>query len=376
MKSLFGNYQPEIDHISLAGFKSVKNLDHFEIRPINILIGANGVGKSNFVSIFSFLHEIREGRLQEYVRRAGGAEQILYFGSKTTDEITFKISFRKEVNSYNLTLTPTSDDTLVPTREVASYWDKNRYNSPFNSPLWPEENGREAGISSSKLKRTDDWVRERLGRWRVYHLHDSSATSPMRKTAQVADNRFLRDDAANLPAFLYLLKQKYQTSYSLIRATIRQVAPFFDDFNLEPDRLNSETIRLSWKHRNSDQYFGASALSDGTLRFMALAALFLQPPELRPAAIILDEPELGLHPKAIALLSSLIKQASIGSQVILSTQSPVLLDHFNPEDVVVAERQKGETVFRRLESGPLESWLTDYGLGQLWEKNELGGRPQ
>ncbi len=160
----------------------------------------------------------------------------------------------------------------------------------------------------------------------------------MRKTAQLADVRYLRDDAANLAAFLYLLQLNHKASYNQIRSTIRLVAPFFDDFNLVPDLFNPETIRLSWKHRNSDQYFGAAALSDGTLRFIALATLFLQPATIRPSTIILDEPELGLHPSAIALLASLIKQAAIDSQVILSTQSPILLDHFSPEDIVVAER--------------------------------------
>jgi predicted ATPase len=367
----------EIDYISLAGFKSVKNVNKLEIRPINILIGANGSGKSNFVGVFSFLHEVREGRLQDYVRRAGGAEQLLYFGSKTTPEIKFTISFRGEVNQYELILSSTVEDTLVPTNETASYWDKSRYpNGPYNSGLFAMESGREAGISSTQLSGTSDWVRERLGRWRVYHLHDTSESSPMKKTAQVADNSFLRDDASNLAAFLYLLKLRHQSSYALIRATVIQVAPFFDDFNLEPDRLNLDTIRLSWKHRNSDQYFGAAALSDGTLRFMALATLFLQPKELRPSTIILDEPELGLHPKAIVLLAALIKQAASHCQVILSTQSPILLDHFSPEDVIVAERQDGETVLKRLDRAPLETWLVDYGLGQLWEKNELGGRPK
>ena len=197
----------------------------------------------------------------------------------------------------------------------------------------------------------------------------------MRKTAQVNDNQYLRPNGSNLPAFLYLLKEKYPDSYRLITGAIRRVAPYFEDFALEPDRLNEETIRLEWRHKGSDQYFGPSSLSDGTLRFIVLATLLLQPPELRPSVILVDEPELGLHPAAIEMLASLVRQASTSSQVVLSTQSSLLLDHFSPEQVLVAEREKGATNLRRLDPDRLQEWLVDYSLGQLWEKNELGGRP-
>lgn len=197
----------------------------------------------------------------------------------------------------------------------------------------------------------------------------------MKKTADVNDNRYLRSDGSNLAAFLYYLRRKHESAYSLIRRTAQRAAPFFDDFLLEPQKLNPDKIRLEWKHKGSDAYFDASSLSDGTLRFMALATLFLQPDEYRPSVILVDEPEIGLHPYAITLLASLVKQASIKTQVIVSTQSPLLLDHFQPEDVLVADRVDGGTQFTRLESMRLTTWLEDYSLGQLWEKNELGGRP-
>jgi predicted ATPase len=197
----------------------------------------------------------------------------------------------------------------------------------------------------------------------------------MRKTAKVDDNRILRPGGSNLAAFLYHLRQKYEASYWLIVLTVQRVAPFFDDFLLEPRGLESTDIRLEWRHKTSDQYFDASSLSDGTLRFIALATLFLQPEQYRPSIILVDEPELGLHPYAIEVLAALVRQASVTSQVIVSTQSSLLLDHFQPEDVLVADRVDGGTQLTRLESEPLAKWLEDYSLGQLWEKNEIGGRP-
>lgn len=365
---------PELDYITVKGFKSIASIEKLALRPINVIIGPNGSGKSNFIGVFSFLHAIREGGLNDYVRRAGGADQLLYFGSKVTSEIRLLVSFRQEVNQYELSLKPSADDSLYPSDETVSYWEK-QYPTPISRYLKPRDNGREAGISSPKVQRIADWVHTRLGRWRLYHVHDTSASSPMRKTAQLNDNAFLRPDGSNLPAFLYLLQEKHENEYSLIRRTIQRVAPFFDNFLLAPDPLNEETIRLAWKHKKSDQYFGASSLSDGTMRFITLATLLLQPEKLRPSVILVDEPELGLHPAAITMLASLIKIASEKTQVIVSTQSPLLLDHFQPEDVLVANRVEGSTQFTRLESEKLENWLQDYSLGQLWEKNEFGGRP-
>lgn len=364
-----------LDYITIRGFRSIAAVEKVPIRAINVLIGANGSGKSNFIGAFSFLHAIREGRLQEYVRRAGGAEQILHYGAKHTKELSFHVSFSSEVNQYRIAMIPTVDDTLAPITETVFFWNKS-YPRPWSDSLTSRNGGREAGISEPSAKDTTRWVQLRLDRWRLYHVHDTSQSSPMRRTAHLNDNQFLRPDGSNLSAFLYLLQQKHEAAYRLIRRTIQRVAPFFDDFVLVPDQLNSDTIRLAWKHRRSDQYFGAAAFSDGTLRFILLTTLFLQPRELRPTTILVDEPELGLHPFAMEVLASMVKQASIETQVILSTQSAILLDHFEPDDVMVAERIDDATQIRRLESEPLQEWLKEYSLGQLWEKNELGGRPK
>jgi predicted ATPase len=365
-----------LDYITIRGFKSISSLERLTLKPVNILIGPNGSGKSNFIGVFSFLHAIREGRLRDYVTRAGGAEKLLHFGSKTTKEIVIHLSFSDEVNQYELTLSPTADDGLYPSTENTSFWDKVRYpKKPYNDFLSARENDREAGISDPRLVKVPGWVRARLAGWRLYHLHDTSASSPMRKTAKLDDNSFLRADGSNLASFLYYLREKEEASYSLIRRTIQRVAPFFDDFRLQPLRLKPDDIKLEWKHRNSDQYFDASSLSDGTLRFIALTTLFLQGNAHLPSVVLVDEPELGLHPYAITMLASLIRQASQHTQVIVSTQSSLLLDHFDPSDVLVANRVSGGTEIKRLESAQLADWRDEYSLGQLWEKNEFSGRP-
>lgn len=362
----------ELDFITVKGFKSIASIEKFPLRAINLVIGPNGSGKSNFIGVFSFLHAIREGHLQDYVVRNGGAEKILHFGSKVTNKLEIHISFEDGVSEHSIELVPTPNDQLQPTSEYVYFRDKS---SPGRIKKRLTPRGLEAGISDPSTRKIVTQVQRRLDRWRLYHFHDTSPNSPMKKTNNINDNRFLRPDGSNLAAFLYYLKKKHEAAYGLIRRAIQRVAPFFDDFQLEPLKLNPDTILLQWRHKNSEAYFDASSLSDGTLRFIALATLFLQPEQYRPSVILVDEPELGLHPFAITLLASLVKQSSTSTQVILGTQSPLLLDHFRPEDVLVADRVNGGTQFTRLETEKLATWLEDYSLGQLWEKNEIGGRP-
>ncbi len=363
----------ELDMITVKGFKSIASVEQLRLGAINVLIGPNGSGKSNFIGVFEFLHAIREGHLQQYVLKAGGAERVLYFGSKVTKALQIHISFQNGNNQYEIDLQPTDADELVPTSETVYFWDKKRYPTPYRQPL--VRVGKEAGISDGQASGVTYFVRRHLNRWRLYHFHDTSSSSPMKKTGDLHDNRYLRPDGSNLAPFLYFLRQKHETSYNLIRHMVQAMAPFFDDFQLEPQQLNPDKIRLEWRHKESDAYFDGSALSDGTLRFIALATLFLQPAECQPSVILVDEPELGLHPFAINLLGGMVKTAAHNSQVILSTQSPLLLDEFTPEDVLVAEREGNATTFQRLDADRLQSWLADYSLGELWQKNELGGRP-
>ena len=367
-----------LDWITIEGFKSIKSVEELDLRPINVLIGANGAGKSNFLEVFSFLNAIRLGRLRNYVGKSHGADKILHFGSKTTHQLSIEVVFENGERKYNIDLAPNDADGMFPSNEnVYTSVKQERIPGDAFSTLYALLGGdSEAGISNTKqISRAITCVREHLFHWRLYHFHDTSSLSPIKKTVALNDNRYLRHDGSNLAAFLYYLREKHGRSYDMIRRTVRLIAPFFDDFILEPLALNEETILLEWRHRGSDDYFNAASLSDGSLRFIALATLLLQPKELRPSVILLDEPELGLHPAAIAILASLIKQVSTENQIIVATQSPIFLDHFEPEDVLVAERAEGATQFTRLEGAKLKIWLEDYSLGQLWEKNELGGRP-
>lgn len=362
----------KLDYLSVKGFLSIGEIDKLPIGSINVLVGANGSGKSNFIQSFEFLRSVRNGTLQQYTEIRGGAEKLLFFGSKTTKTIEYEVSFSDGTNGYRIKFAPTDDDKLSIKSEHNWYWDK-AYPQPLEKPMTSK--GGEAAISRQSSSSIEKYVQNHLESWRVYHFHDTSSSSPMKKTADINDNRIYRPDGSNIAPYLYLLKKTNSKAYSHICSTICKIAPFFRDFHLEPLRLNPDKIKLEWLHTKSESYFDASSLSDGTLRFICLAVLFLQPKDQMPSVILVDEPELGLHPSAIHLLYSMIRSASSNVQVIISTQSPILLDYFDPSEVLVAEQIDGSTKLSRLDSQSLKDWLEDYSLGELWEKNLIGGKP-
>jgi predicted ATPase len=363
-----------IEKITIKGFKSIRNLSGFSLGKLNILIGANGVGKSNFVSYFRMLSEMVEQRLQVWTTKQGKADRILSYGVKETSELESFISFG--LNGYRFKLEPTVDASFTFSDELLFF------NGPFDAKEWIDLG---SGHSESMLKdkyekavkdSVEDYVYTSIFNWKVFHFHDTSDTAGVKRLSSVHDNEYLRPDASNLAAYLYYLKNSHQNTYSRIRKTIGLAIPFFDDFVLKPQSLESgeEQIRLLWKQKDSDYALWPSQLSDGSIRFICLTVALMQPEP--PSTIIIDEPELGLHPFAITLLGALIRSAAHRMQVIVSTQSAPLVNEFSIDDLIVVERENGETVFHRHRQKEFEIWLEEYSVGELWEKNLLGGRPK
>ena len=360
-----------LDHIRVEGFKSIRNLD-LGLNSLNVLIGANGAGKSNFLSLFRLLNQMVEGRLEWAVGEAGGDDALLYFGQKNTSEIKIELDFG--VNSYKCILVPSAKDTLIFKEEVC-FFKGQGHTQPFTERLRSGHSESQLA-ANAHLREVVRHVFNIMKDWQVYHFHDTSDSAKVKKTGDINDNEELRPDAANLAAFLYRLREKHPAQYKAIVETIGMAAPFFEDFTLRPSRLNEEKIQLEWREKNSDAYFNARSLSDGTLRFMCLATLLLQPTALLPSTVLIDEPELGLHPYAISLLASMLQSAATKTQVIVSTQSVPLVNQFTPEDLIVVDREEGQSVFRRLDEQEIAGWMEEYGLGDLWEKNVIGGRPR
>lgn len=359
-----------IESIRIRNFRSIAD-QTVKLRPLNLLIGGNGSGKSNFIGVFQLLNRIAARELQTYTGTVGGADRILHFGRRNSSSLEIEVNFTEGalLNGYRVVLVPTVDDRFIFNQEHVLFHDQSQYPKPIDESIG-------VGHEESRLSTLNgiaDYVERDLLAYKIYHFHDTSAAARMKQTGDIDDNRMLQADAGNLAAFLYRLESQHPDRFHLIEDTIRQVAPFFGKFDLEPSRLNQQRIRLEWREKGADSLFGPDSLSDGTLRFMCLATLFLQPSP--PPVILIDEPELGLHPAAIALLADLLHAASSHAQVVVATQSAALVNQFEPDDLIVVERQQGGSVFRRLEAGALTGWLDNYALGDLWEKNLIGGRP-
>ena len=361
-----------IDELTIEGFKSIKELKGFKLGKLNILIGANGSGKSNFVDFFRMLRAFADKSFQEFVNEQGGGDAFFFQGPKRTPEIKARLDFRN--NWYEFTLKPTADGSLQITSEVTGYLSNTR-------PL--VGGNRESNLSDNKNAASDHFrgykgipahVYDAVSSWIVYHFYDTSSLAPMRRRHEAADYDELRSDAANIAPFLANLQEDEPGSYSLIRDTVRLIAPFFDDFTLRPRKQGDmESLSLEWKQKSSSFPFQPSQLSDGTIRFICLATALLQPN--MPGTVVIDEPELGLHPYAISILAALIQSASERTQVIVSTQSVTLLDYFDPDEIIVVNRSKGASTFDRLDETSLEAWLGEYTVGDLWEKNIVQAGP-
>lgn len=368
-----------IESLTVKGFRSIRALDNFRLTPgLNILIGGNGSGKSNFVSLFAFLRLLVDGRLGSAVALVGGAERLLYRGSKVTPVIEAEFGFGK--NAYRFALQPTANDTFIFVREETE----------FVAPAYYTKSSAihslGAGHAESRLREYIDprvqakgieyYVYKNMSAWTVYHFHDTSVEARRRMQKAPEQDRFVfRGRAENLAPFLLHVQSAQAETYEIIRQTLRLAVPSFDDFqfNIEETENGEKLVLLTWNEVGHDYPLTLSQFSDGSLRFVCLTVALMQPRP--PATIIIDEPELGLHPYALSLLAGMFRQAAKHTQIIVSTQSPQLLDEFDPGDIIVVDKVDGASTFTRLDTNQLSQWLTDYSLGDIWRKNLIGGRP-
>ena len=370
----------KLHSITIRGFRSIKEAT-LEFRPLNVLIGANGAGKSNLISFFKMMNELTAGRLQQYIATTGRATANLYFGPKVTLQMEAELNFTvtNEIDdAYRMRLFHAANDSLIFAEEHLSFLTKG-HATPKNVNLGAghEETliRNAASDGESTAKTTAKTFLYLLNRCRVFHFHDTGPTARIMQYCYIDDSRWLMHDAGNLAAVLYRLQLENEASYRRIVATVRQITPFFDDFVLEPAGPSKREIILNWRHRESVLVCGPHQLSDGTLRAICLISLLMQPAEELPCLIIVDEPELGLHPYALNVIAALFRSASHHAQVLLSTQSGAFLDHFDAENVIIVERDGESSKFVRPDAEELKAWLQDYSLGEIWTKNVIGAGP-
>ena len=379
MTDVADSKRSRLNRITIEGYKSIAS-STIEFGDVTVLLGANGSGKSNLASFFRMLNYVSTSSLQLYIGRGGGSESLLRYGAKTTPQMRAEVEFsgadgtHDTTTTYHMRLMDAAPDTMLFAEERAEYRHTGGYPQPQSLLLGSghgESRLQEKRDEGDKTCRVLLWL---LSSCRAYQFHDTSSSARIRKSGYIEDNRYLRDDAGNLAAFLHGLERTDLECYRRIEDTIRLAFPAFGGFVLGPRTTDTNRILLNWHEKGQEYLFGPHQISDGTLRFMALATLFLQP--RLPNVIVLDEPELGLHPSAIVVFAALAKSVSTKVQVILATQSTRLVDEFKPSQIAVLEADADTgTKCKRLDEAALSEWLEDYSLSELWEKNLFGGRP-
>ncbi|MDR1091505.1 MAG: AAA family ATPase [Prevotella sp.] len=362
--------------ICISGYKSIspKNPIEIELDKINIFLGANGSGKSNIISFFKMLNYMMTGSLQLFVEKAGTSQVFLHYGAKHTDKIKGELYFEttKGYDIYRFALTHATPDRLIITSEEIEWCRKGQelkkivLNSDFKESALIQVRGNETNRIMSNM----------LSNCKVYQFHDSSPESPIRQSSPVDIVKYLQAEGNNLASFLHYLKNEYYVNYQRIVSYINQIMPQFNDFYLEPNEKGYVSLKWTDIYPN-DYVFLPEQFSDGAIRFIALATLLLQPTKTMPNVIIVDEPELGLHPSAIGQLATMLKEAAMHTQVVVATQSPGLVDEFEAQDITIIEsdKEKGFSIVHKLDEKELKDWLENYSLSELWDKNVIGGRP-
>ena len=369
----------KLNRIRVEGFKSIREMD-LEMRDINVLIGGNGSGKSNFLSFFRFLREMVNDEFQIYIARNGSADFFLHYGTKVTENINIFLELSADKTYRHLvTLVQIYSPKVTPmTLSIHSEKLESLLTDTLN--WWQYIDSVGAGYYSGLVDKNSQSDEEKkvsnyYNNLKTYHLDDTSENAKIRKTTTIYDNVALHKDGGNLASILYKIKTYNSIYYRIIVDTIKLAAPFFGDFILEPYGDHEQYLILKWREKGSDVVFGPHQLPDGLLRFMVLTTLLLQPEKMMPKMIIIDEPELGLHPYAIELFASMVREASQHSQIIIATQSETLIDKFEAKDIIVVNRREGASEFNRLNEEELKEWLEEYSLSELWAKNVIEGRP-
>ena len=364
-----------IDSLDLKGFRSLADVQIDNVPNPMVLLGANGAGKSNILRFLQMLAETYQGRLAQFVLRQGGAGDQLFGGEERTRQINACASFHTALgfNELSFTLAPASEDRLAIANEVLHF---KPHDGRGGLHLGPYPSGIESTFYRVCHSPKSDWrakaAVDALGDCLFYQFHDTSDDAPIKRRWDVQDNHRLLEHGGNLAAVLLHLRENDVARYNLIRRHIRRVLPEFDDFEIGVTYGKS---LLRWRAKTTKQTFGGHLTSDGSLRAFCLITLLNLPDELLPSIVLLDEPELGLHPFAVSLVSHMVKALARERQVIVATQSPYFVDAFSLDEIVVLAMRDGKTLAKRFADGDFSHWLEEHSTGELWWMNLLGGYP-
>ncbi|MBO3457475.1 AAA family ATPase [Aetokthonos hydrillicola Thurmond2011] len=368
--------------------------EEIELRPLNILIGSNASGKSNLIEAIALL-KATPTDLPAFIRQAGGISEFLWKGqhSNTVAEIQAIVDYpRIQTLSYQISLSMAGQKL-----ELIDEFVENEQPFPGEDDVYfyyryqrgrPVLNVKLDGVVKQRELRREDMIPDQsvlsqrkdpdlypelsylatqfsnISLYRIWNIgRDSEPRNPQK--TDLPEHPLL-ENGSNLGLFLNNLQ--YQLGN---RQIIEKLKKFYDAAEELSIKIYGGTVQIFIREENLAQPIPATRLSDGTLRYLFLMALLLDPTP--PPLICIEEPEIGLHPDILPTIAEMLIEASQRTQLIVTTHSDALVSSLPPEAVLVFERDEQGSHLRRLDPEKLKDWLENYTLGDLWRMGEIGG---
>ena len=382
------------ERIRVQGFRRLRDVD-LKLRPLNVLIGANGSGKTSLLDVFSLLSASARGELKRSIRDIGGIDSNLtvlrdFKGYKTHlagfeldrrgcgDQIvTYVISLSPKGNTYQIpeeSLTHT-DDTIALFRPYIDkvqgdviYYEQGDKLSPISE--FRQDEFESALSQAPRVSRETMAFQASLASVTHYHVLDVSSRAPVRLPQQLREAKLPGQNGEDLAACLYWMRETDPDRFETIEDTLRVAFPSFERLNFPP--VAAGLLAITWKERDVKHPFFMHQLSEGTLRFLWLVTLLYSPGLTE--VTLLDEPEVSLHPELLSVLAGCLREASQRTQLIVATHADRLVRFLTPEEVVVLDMEDGATTATRADELDLGAWLSEYTLDQVWQNGRMGGR--
>ena len=382
----------QLSRIQIKGFRRLYDVA-LDMRPFMVMIGANGVGKTSILEVFSLLSSSAAGGLNQRLNELGGVAGVMTNGK--AKGISFELDMEVpnyEPLRYDLAIVPKDTTYAIeseslsqprfrarhepePFKHIDSHYSDIKYfeiaQKHLVRPTW-DHNHFETSLSQvPKMYKEPESLRRTLSSSTLYHVLNVEGRAPIRLPQQMKPAVLPGKDGEDIVPLLYYLRETDRERFHAIEDTLRAAFPGFESLLFPP--VAAGMLTMTWKEKYFNDPLYPNQLSEGMLRFLWLAAL-LQSPGLSSVTMI-DEPEVSLHPEMLSLLVDLMREASQKTQLIIATHSDRLVRFLKPKEVVVMDMdESGLAKATWADELDLREWLADYSLDEVWGKGRMGGR--
>lgn len=380
-----------IEHISIQGYRRLRDID-IDLRPLNVMIGANGVGKTSFLEVLSLVASSTLAQMKYKTRDLGGFNDVLTRNSSSAStQSVGKLSIALHIDMsdlqtrlYELEITSAdsgyniyrenlrSGDNVFGEQLIYRFFNDVTYMPEENAvkPTWHFDWFETALSQTPNIMQNTEEVRQYLASISLFSPINVGLHSPIRLPQPMSPASMPGKNGEDLVSYLYTLRENHPERFHIIEDTLSAAFPDFERIGFPP--VAAGVLAMTWKDKSFDKPMYMNQLSEGTLRFLWLTSL-LQSPDL-PAITMIDEPEVSLHPELLSLLAQLLREASERSQVFVATHSDRLIRFLKPSEVLVMDSEDGYAKMTRADSMDIEHWLEDYSLDEVWQMGQIGGR--